>query len=1179
MPHSSLQPANEVDDVIKCEKCQIEIIRNEYRYHLRTNLHKSNCLIRTEFNDIDIVATAFKNRIVTYRLNAAQNLKQLPIEVNLSDKRKHVIQLLKMSLCKHECIKVNFELFAYFILPKSDEQQLKSFNTKYEIIYQSTELNEMVSNLFDTFTTKLSEFEHCESGWTYESMSHIEINVNKYCPLRGGTYIDLPNSIKLTKSCINIQNHDDYCFLWCVVANLFPAKNNVCKVRSYPHYSSVLNIKGISFPPTYKDIELFEMKNPNISINIYGMNNKGCVNGPLYCTKDRKSNHINLLFIERGNKGHYCLIKNLLRLIRRQVSKHKGKIFLCERCLQCFKSEAKYLSHNCNSILTILPKEHSILKFENYQRQQKINFIIYADFECLLLDSQSKSSKNTKTLQLHKPSCFGYYICCSHDPSLNKYVSYRGENCVEIFVKSLIKDVQRVHGILQDKKPMFPLTIDQESQYQNATRCYICKQVLLGDKVRDHDHITSEFRGAAHSHCNLMHRVCPFIPIVFHNLSGYDSHLFIEELSKYEGDFRIIPKTKEKYLSITKVIKFNKFRKIEMKFIDSFQFLSSSLDLLSKSLYESDFVHLRNCFDDKKQFDLMRRKGVYPYDYMDSWSKYYETQLPTKSCFYNCLKEEHISDHDFKHALDVWKHFDVNNLGEYTDLYLKTDVLILCDIFEKFRITSLRYYKLDPAYYITLPSLSWDAMLFHTNVKLELISDIDIYHMLERGIRGGLAQCSVRHAEASNKYLPNYDKSKQSSFLVYLDCNNLYGYAMTKKYPISEFRFLTTREIKYFNVMNITDDNDYGYILEVDLLYPDHLHKSHEDLPFAPEKFIPPGSKTEKLIASLYDKYNYVIHYVHLKECLKHGLILTKIHQIIGFRQDSFLKEYIDLNTALRQSSKTPFEKDFFKLLNNSIFGKTIENKRKQVDVKLVTRWRETKNVTNKHLTAEKLIAKPNLKSIDIFSENFAAIQLTRDELVLDRPIYIGFSVLEYAKQHMYQFHYDFIKRKYNDYAQLCYTDTDSLLYLIYTNDFYEDLRNDLSQFDTSNYASNNGYNIPQINDKIPGIFKDEMAGDVISEFTGLRAKLYCIKTVKSIIKKAKGITKAATRNLSISDYNNTLLNKTTTRCNMKLIRAVKHVLYTQQVNKKLLNGNDDKRQIQEDCIHTLPWGHCDMIF
>ncbi|CAG9790332.1 unnamed protein product [Diatraea saccharalis] len=169
-----------------------------------------------------------------------------------------------------------------------------------------------------------------------------------------------------------------------------------------------------------------------------------------------------------------------------------------------------------------------------------------------------------------------------------------------------------------------------------------------------------------------------------------------------------------------------------------------------------------------------------------------------------------------------------------------------CVISSKNLETLLYYYKLDPVFYVTSPGLSWDAMLLHTGVVLGLVSDIDIYQMLERGIRGGLAKCSLRYAKANNTYLSDYDPSKKSNFLIYLDFNNLYGYAMMQKMPIKDFSFLSLREVNNFNVFNISNDSDYGYILEVDLLYPDHLHQSHSDLPFAPEKFVPPGGKTKK---------------------------------------------------------------------------------------------------------------------------------------------------------------------------------------------------------------------------------------------------------------------------------------------------------------------------------------------
>lgn len=1171
VPSSSIIRSN--NNLLKCVYCQIEIPKNEYQYHLRTNVHKSNSILRSEFENIDIIATAFKNRIITYRLNPSE--MYLTPEAFLMDNWKDVMNLLNVCLKKHNCIKVNFELFAYFVLPTTGEQELKSFNSKFELVYHSTDKNDLYLNIINTFERKLSEFQHCGSGWSCLFMNHLEINVNKYNPLRGGSYIELPNVLKRSKSCINIQNNDNHCFLWSIVAALFPQKRNVCRTNSYPHYSTVLNISDMMFPPSNPDIRHFEKINPNISVNIYGLDNsKHIVTGPLYVTKSRKRNHVNLLYIEKNGKGHYCLVKDLLRLVKRQITHHKGKMFFCDVCLQCFASSKKYNSHMCNKILTVLPEKNTILQFKNYEKQQKINFVIYADFESLLLNCNDFITENTRIYKAHQPSCFGYYICCSHNRNLNKYVTYRGPDCVEKFVTYLLSDIEMIYNILSKALPMSPLTKNQENNFNNATVCHICKQLLFDDKVRDHDHVTSQYRGAAHSHCNLMHRVCSFVPVVFHNLAGYDCHLFIKELAKYEGYFKIIPKTKEQYISLTKIIQTK-----QIKFIDSLQFLNSSLDVLSRNLNDDEFIHLSNEFHNADLLKLLKRKGIYPYDYMDSFLKYEENCLPPKECFYNSLKCEHITDEDYKHAEQIWQSLKLKSLGEYTDLYLKTDVLLLCDIFENFRDTCLRYYNLDPAYYTTAPSLSWDAMLLYTKVQLELISDLEIYELLEKGIRGGLAQCSLRNARANNKYLPNFDDSEESTFLIYLDCNNLYGYAMTKKMPISDFRFLSPAEVYAINITNVPDNSDYGYILEVDLSYPDHLHKHHRDLPFAPEKFIPPGSKTPKLIASLYDKFKYVIHYVHLKECLKNGLVLKKIHRVLTFRQENFLQKYIDLNTQLRQASSSSFEKNLFKLMNNAIFGKTIENRRKQVNIKLATTWNDKKNKTNKHLSAANLIAKPNFKNITIFSKNFVAIHLSPEKLNLDRPIYIGFTVLEYAKQHLFKFHYDYIKNKYKNKARLCYTDTDSLLYFIKTKDIYQDMKQDILNFDTSNFDVKNSFEMPRVHAQIPGLFKDELAGDIITEFIGLRAKLYCIKSLNGETRKAKGVNKSITKRLRLHNYNKALLSDSTFKCKMNTIKSIKHMLFSQEINKIVINRTDDKRQILLNQIDTLPWGHCDTIF
>ena len=211
-----------------------------------------------------------------------------------------------------------------------------------------------------------------------------------------------------------------------------------------------------------------------------------------------------------------------------------------------------------------------------------------------------------------------------------------------------------------------------------------------------------------------------------------------------------------------------------LNFIDSFQFMSSGLS-------EKGFIYTKEEFSDNRQFQLMKEKGVYPYDYMNSFSKFNDTQSPKREDFYSLLTDEDISDDDYSHARDVWNTFSIRNMGEYHDLYLKSDILLLADVFENFRETCLTHYGLDSTHYKTTPGLAWDARLKKTKTNLDLIIDIDMQLLIEKGMRGGISYIAHRYAKANNKYMENYDKNRQSSYIMYLDANNLYGWAMYVK--------------------------------------------------------------------------------------------------------------------------------------------------------------------------------------------------------------------------------------------------------------------------------------------------------------------------------------------------------------------------------------------------------------
>ena len=299
--------------------------------------------------------------------------------------------------------------------------------------------------------------------------------------------------------------------------------------------------------------------------------------------------------------------------------------------------------------------------------------------------------------------------------------------------------------------------------------------------------------------------------------------------------------------------------------------------------------------------------------------------------------------------------------------------------------------------------------------------------------------------------------------------------------------------------------------------YPRELHYLHNELPFCPESIKSPEAKCniKKLIPNLYRKEKYVIHFQNLQQALEHGLKLIKIHRVLSFDQSPWLKKYIDLNTAKRNKAANKFEKNFFKLMNNAVFGKTMENVEKRTDVKLITHW---ENIGRK-LGAEAWIAKPHFKNMSIFCENLVAIHMAKQKVVYNKPIYVGFCILDIAKTIMYDFLYSYIKPKYGNNAVLLYTDTDSLILQIFTDNFYNDIKENLNKFDTSNYSQDNPHGIP-VNSSVLGRMKDEYAGKIIWEFLGTGAKAYCVNVEGECTKKAKGVPDYVTKKeLTLDDY------------------------------------------------------------
>ena len=439
----------------------------------------------------------------------------------------------------------------------------------------------------------------------------------------------------------------------------------------------------------------------------------------------------------------------------------------------------------------------------------KVPFIIYADLECLP-EKMSTCINNPNESSTTKKN--------KHTPSKKKEekINYNDQQICYICKKEFDKSDKKHH------------------------------------KVRDHCHYTGKYRSAAHNICNLSYKVPKEIPVVFHNGSTYDYHfkeLVIKELvirvniikelvKEFEGNFDCLGENTEKCITFSVPLK----KKIEnknleitykIKFIDSFRSMSSSLSKLVDNLSEGihnnkcsdcksnlDYIKTKNeklilecynckqryrkkfnkelikrfastyefCNNDLNKFVLLLGKGRYPYEYADTWERFSEISLPSKEDFYSNLNMEDISDIDYRHANNVFKRFKLENLGDYQDLYVQSDTLLLADVFNNFRDMCIKEYELDPAHFLSLPGLAWQACLKKTNIELELLTDYDMLLMVEEGIRRGICHSIHRYAKANNKYMKNYNNNEESSYIQYLDANNLYDWAMSKKLPVNGFK-------------------------------------------------------------------------------------------------------------------------------------------------------------------------------------------------------------------------------------------------------------------------------------------------------------------------------------------------------------------------------------------------------
>ena len=1053
----------------------------------------------------------------------------------------------------------------------------------------------MIRTSYSLILAFFDAFLYMGSGWFLKEVIQLRLSMYVYNPIGGADTDQVKEILARKKSILNITGCRNKCFLYCILAKLHRFKKAVNRATTYAPYLNELDTSNITFPVKLSQINKFEKKN-NIRINVFGMfrSQVGSFQPyPMYIsnnsslsqdTTSRGQVHVDLLLYD----NHYYLIRNLNMFIRPFFWKKTR--FFCQKCLMSFQSKQRYETHihnDCNEIsyigqAYILPEKGAKLEFEDYKNQVKASFVIYADFETYnkKLDEPIMRGMSQIYAQ-HRLNAFGAIMLSKYSVYSQSPFIYVGRNVIKKFVMYLHQKRAEISYILDNNRRTISLTSEDISRISRQENCYICNIPFHKSgtrKVLDHAHIGREGSGRdvnyACNRCNLTYTSLRMdqinIPIVVHNSMNFDTHFLIQKLYRYiDKHVKVLARSSEKFLTLS----FENYR-----VIDSFQFLPTSLSKLADLLSENDardFIQTKKHIDKKELLSFVTRKGVMCYDYIDSWKKLSETKLPAQEKFFNTLTRQHLSDSEYTHAKYMFKSLNCRNLKDYLKEYLKIDVLLLSDVFESFRKKAINYYNLDPVKYLTAPSLSYQAMLKFTGVRLELLTDLEMYHFIESGIRGGITNVSKRMSTIKEK----------DEKILYLDCVNLYGHSMSQSLPYASFEWIDQEIIEKFDVENVTDDNDIGYILEVTLLYPDNIHAYHDSYPLAPSKRIVPyenlspyskkvlydtgitNSKSgSKLISDLNTKNKYILHYRNLKLYIRLGMKIYMIHRILSFRQSPWMKPYIDFNNKKRMEATSSFDREFFKLLNNSAFGKTMENVKKRMNMRL----------TSNQKVCKKLIQRPTFHSLHIFNKDYVGIQYHKESILLNKPIYIGFAILELSKCHMYDFHYNVMSPLFEDEKiDLLYTDTDSLIYYIKDPNYIIKMRENNYYFDFSNLDEGHPLHCTN-NRKVLGKFKDESGGKDIHEFIALRPKMYSILYKSGIEEQCvKGVKKSAVDEMKHDLFKKTLLEKKIVYKTFDSIRSIKHKVYMIRQKKLSLSPFEDKRYLMEDGIRSMAYGNC----
>ena len=983
-------------------------------------------------------------------------------------------------------------------------------------VLKAEDIDNAVDELFATINARIEEYEGRGSGWQLDIVNYFTLKCTNYTPILARGWIDLPEWVRAKKSVINIKNEDDRCFLFALT--LAVNKDIITKHRDRPKnyipYLDKLNMAESNFPIGLDRIPIIENAN-DLGINVWGLdieNAKGPSDIHLVYKATKDTPIFNLLRVSRGDQSHYCYISNLDGLMKDGITSTCNNI--CSICLQNFsdakvldehKSKGKCIDSSSEAIIVMPSKENAFVRFSEIEKQLRVPFGIYLAMETQEIDGIHQATVLCAKAVSDYPDKFG-----------ETFREWIGDTCISDFLMWLEKRESYALSLLKTDVGM-KLSSEEEAAFKAATNCYICEKdlPLSPNRHRDHNHITGKYRGAACAGCNInLHHKRFVLPIFVHGLKEKEAHLLIQKMDQNNREIRCLPQTVEKMLSFTWG---------RCKFLDTRAFIDADLTELVKSLRAADPLAF------------------------------------TKA--------------------------DIQILASPT----KASVLNLMCVFESFRSQALRDISIDPAHFVGAPGLAWTAALRKTKARIECFSEgqEEMLDFVQKAIRGGVSIIRKRFARANNEYVLGYDSSKPKSWLQYLDCNSLYPSAMMGKLPISDYKWLSLENWEdeaHFvecGIWQWNPDGEIGYFVEVDVTYPTELHDKHNDFPLLPEQreFEPSpymknirecfglsSNTTPKLIPNLCKKDSMICHVAEIQQAMQQGLRVTKLRRVLEFRQEAFLKPWVEYCVEKRRTAQNEFEQSFWKLMMNSVFGKTCEQVQNRVDIKFV---KSTNASRLEHFTM-----RPQFKDAHIITSDLLAVELSKCKVLYNKPIAVGAAILGISKAKLADFWYGCIKTKYPE-AQLCMTDTDSLIFHVETSNIYKDMADDKKWYDTSNYNKNHPlYSLE--NAKIPGFFKDETKGRPIAEFVGLRAKMYSLEMADGGKTKqvAGGIQLKEAEKLKHDQFREALFASSLHKLTFQHLKSKDHVLSTETVERIGLCPYDDKSWVCDDGITSYAHGH-----